>query len=156
MPSFLTLEHVGSTAVPGCGGKGVIDVLALYRDGSLEAAKAYLLELGFGRQGAEFANPWPASRPMYLGAYRWSGHPFLIYCHVVSSASEEVRRFREFRDRLTGDPALVADYCTAKRTILADGVRDTGDYAVRRRPVILRILGNVHALRPPADREPGG
>jgi len=26
------VEHVGSTAVPGCAGKGVVDLLALYRD----------------------------------------------------------------------------------------------------------------------------
>ena len=29
-PEHVTFEHVGSTAVIGCAGKGVIDLLALY------------------------------------------------------------------------------------------------------------------------------
>ena len=29
------VEHVGSTAVPGCAGKGVIDLLIPYREGEL-------------------------------------------------------------------------------------------------------------------------
>src|SRR5438132_646698 len=49
LPS-LTVEHIGSTAVPGCAGKGIIDLMILYSDGQLEAAKAVLDVLGFQRQ----------------------------------------------------------------------------------------------------------
>jgi GrpB-like predicted nucleotidyltransferase (UPF0157 family) len=66
LPEYLAIEHVGSTAVPGCGGKGVIDLLGRYRAGHLDSVKAFLLELGFGRQGPEFARAWPETRPMYL------------------------------------------------------------------------------------------
>jgi len=76
-PEFIAIEHVGSTAVPGCGGKGVIDLLALYRDGCLGAAKEFLSAAGFACQGPEFARRWPQERPMYLGVFRWNAKPFL-------------------------------------------------------------------------------
>jgi GrpB-like predicted nucleotidyltransferase (UPF0157 family) len=47
----ITVDHVGSTAVPGCAGKGVIDLLIPYRKGGLEPVKETLRELGFQRQG---------------------------------------------------------------------------------------------------------
>jgi GrpB-like predicted nucleotidyltransferase (UPF0157 family) len=40
------VEHVGSSAVPGCGGKGYIDLLVQYPDGELDVAKRALAELG--------------------------------------------------------------------------------------------------------------
>jgi GrpB-like predicted nucleotidyltransferase (UPF0157 family) len=44
------VEHVGSTAVPGCAGKGAIDLLVPYREGELEPVKEILEQLGFQRQ----------------------------------------------------------------------------------------------------------
>jgi GrpB-like predicted nucleotidyltransferase (UPF0157 family) len=73
---------------------------------------------------------------MLLGFFRWDAHRFLIYVHVVHQLSDEVRRFREFRDRLIREPALVAEYCASKRRIVAKGIVDTDEYAVQKRSVI--------------------
>jgi len=62
--SRLRVEHIGSTAVPGCGGKGYIDLLLMYPDGHLDAAKAALETLGFRRQSSR--DPFPEDRPMLL------------------------------------------------------------------------------------------
>src|SRR5688572_326039 len=75
-PTGVGIEHVGSTAIQGCGGKGVIDLLATYPDGAREETKGWLLSLGLSRQGPEFSRPWPESRPMYLGSYRYGGQAF--------------------------------------------------------------------------------
>lgn len=146
LPHSVTFEHVGSTAIAQCGGKGIIDLLALYPDGALDEVKSWLLRLGLGRQGPEFSRAWPESRPMYLGRYRYCGQPMLIYVHVVCSSSDEVRRFREFRDLLRSHPALVAEYCSLKRQILAEGISDTDEYAVRKRDFFRATLGASHTL----------
>jgi GrpB-like predicted nucleotidyltransferase (UPF0157 family) len=146
-PENLTFEHVGSTAVAGCGGKGVIDLLALYVDDALEEAKAWLLSLGLSQQGAAFARPWSASRPMYLGWYHHGGEQWLVYVHVVCSSSDEVRRFRDFKELLSGNAELVAAYCQLKRNIVASGVTDTDEYAVQKRAFFRSALGSRHALR---------
>jgi len=155
-PEFVSIEHVGGTAIPGCGGKGVIDLLALYRDGFLEAAKTFLLGAGFGRQGPEFARRWPEERPMYLGVYRWNAEPVLVYVHVVHQAADEVRRFRTFRERLRGDRSLVEEYGRVKQGIIAGGVTDTDDYAVAKRAFMHRVLGDDHALTPGRRADAGG
>ena len=62
---------------------------------------------------------------MLLGAFRWSERTYTIYVHIVIESSDEVRRFRVFRDRLSADPSLVAAYCEVKRQIIEDGVIDT-------------------------------
>jgi GrpB-like predicted nucleotidyltransferase (UPF0157 family) len=147
LPDGLAIEHVGSTAVPGCGGKGIIDLLALYSDGRPEETKTWLLSHGLSRQGPEFTRAWPESRPMYLGRYVFKGHAFVIYVHVVRHSSDEVRRFRQFRNLLGGRPDLVAEYSRVKREILSAGVRDTDEYAVRKRPFMREALGAGHALK---------
>jgi GrpB-like predicted nucleotidyltransferase (UPF0157 family) len=147
IPAFLLFEHVGSTAVPNCGGKGIIDLIALYRHGFLDRSKEFLVGTGFGRQGAEFSRAWPDDRPMFLGSFRWDEDTFTVYVHVIDEASDEVRRFREFRDRLAADSRLVAEYCSTKRRIIEEGVQDTDEYAVKKRSVIHKILGRAHALR---------
>jgi GrpB-like predicted nucleotidyltransferase (UPF0157 family) len=145
-PAGVTLEHVGSTSIPGCGGKGVIDLIALYPAGALETAKTWLFSLGLITQGPEFARAWGDTRPMYLGSYVHDHEPFLVYVHVVCALSDEVRRFRDFRQTLSSSPALVEAYVTLKHEILADGVTDTDEYSVRKRPFMRQVLGDLHHL----------
>ena len=122
------VEHIGSTAVPGCAGKGVVDLLALYRDADVLAAIKWALDdLGFQRQRSR--TPFPEDRPMRLGALDLDGASFLLHVHVVPGDSAEVAELRAFRDRLRADPELVAAYIARKREILAAGVSDGGAYA---------------------------
>ena len=51
----LRIEHVGSSSVKGCGGKGYIDLLVLYPAGQLDVAKQALAALGFQRQQSRWA-----------------------------------------------------------------------------------------------------
>src|SRR5207253_4954301 len=73
----LLVEHIGSTAVPGCAGKGVVDLMVLYPAGQLEVAKALLDQLGFQRQSTR--DPWPETRPMRVGAYEFDGKLFRLH-----------------------------------------------------------------------------
>lgn len=43
------VEHGGSSAIPGCDGKGVVDLLLMYLPGRLAAARDALDGLGFQR-----------------------------------------------------------------------------------------------------------
>jgi GrpB-like predicted nucleotidyltransferase (UPF0157 family) len=53
----LDVDHIGSTAVPGCAGKGVIDLMVLYPPGHLPHAKQAVDQLGFQRQSTR--DPFP-------------------------------------------------------------------------------------------------
>ncbi|TMD06272.1 MAG: GrpB family protein [Chloroflexi bacterium] len=93
----LQVEHVGSTAIPGCAGKGIIDIMAVYPDGMLEQARAAVDSLGF--QPQTFGEPFPENRPMRVGTMRLHGRRYRIHVHVIAASSEEVDALRTFRDR---------------------------------------------------------
>jgi GrpB-like predicted nucleotidyltransferase (UPF0157 family) len=125
------VEHVGSSSVPGCAGKGTLDLAIPYRDEShLNAINDVLFALGFGRQRNR--DPFPETRPMRIGAIEHEGETYLLHVHVVPDRTRHLVELVDFRDRLRADPGLVAEYVAAKRTILDAGVRDGDDYAVKK------------------------
>src|SRR5581483_3861082 len=112
------VEHVGSTSVPGCAGKGVVDLVLLYSAGQLAAARDLLDALGFQRQTSR--DPFPEDRPMRTGSLAHGEKTFNLHVHVIAADSPEAGELRVFRDRLRADLGLVAAYVAAKRAILAD------------------------------------
>jgi GrpB-like predicted nucleotidyltransferase (UPF0157 family) len=122
----LQLEHVGSTSVPDCGGKGIIDLLVLYPEGFLPRARTVLDELGFQKQGGR--EPFPESRPMRVGCVDHGGRSFGIHAHVVALGSDEHRSLVWFRDALRASSELRQRYEERKRAILARGIVDSIDY----------------------------
>ncbi len=114
------IEHIGSTAVPGCDGKGVIDLMLVYPPRALERAKSTVDSLGFQRWEAPGAHP--ESRPVRIGAIDHDGTRFRIHVHLLAANAEEVVHQRAFRDRLRADPDLVARYVDKKREIIARGI----------------------------------
>jgi GrpB-like predicted nucleotidyltransferase (UPF0157 family) len=136
--NWLQVEHIGSTAVPGCAGKGYIDLLVIYQDGHLEVAKRVLQELGFERQRSR--DPFPEDRPMRVGSVMHKGKRYPIHAHVVAEASPEVSELLRFRDRLRSNERLRAAYETEKRRILAAGITDGVDYANSKGDFIRGVL----------------
>ena len=124
----LTVEHVGSSAVPGCDGKGVLDLLVMYEPGALERAKAALADLGFQKQTGR--DPWPEERPMRVGSLDFEGRRFPIHAHVIASGSAEASELIRFRDRLRADPGLRNAYVARKREIILAGVADSIEYSI--------------------------
>jgi GrpB-like predicted nucleotidyltransferase (UPF0157 family) len=122
------IEHVGSSSVPGCAGKGYLDLVIPYRDEShLGAINDALFALGLGRQRNR--DPFPESRPMRIGSIDHEDETYLLHVHVVPESTHEMAELLEFRDRLRADPVLVAVYVAAKRAVLDAGVRDGDDSA---------------------------
>lgn len=141
MPEVL-IEHIGSTAIPGCPGKGVVDLMALYPTEHLNIVIALLSAMGFQRQGKEFRNRFPDERPVMMGTFEFDETSFLIYVHVIHEDSYEAVRFRIFRDRLVSDTELLSAYIAEKKRIISEGVRDTDDYAEMKQSIVQRILGS--------------
>jgi GrpB-like predicted nucleotidyltransferase (UPF0157 family)/mannose-6-phosphate isomerase-like protein (cupin superfamily) len=122
----VVVEHVGSTSVPGCAGKGIVDLMVLFPPGTLAEARESLDRLGFQRQGGR--DPFPEDRPMRVGSVGCQGARFLLHAHVIAADSPEVAVMRAFRDRLRADPGLADAYVARKRAIVAAGVTDPVDY----------------------------
>jgi len=137
------VEHVGSSAVPGCAGKGVIDLMVTYLPGEAETAKAALIGLGFTRYDAPGA--WGEDRPVMIGTIGHDGDRYRVHAHVIAADAEEVAAQRRFRDRLRADPSLVAEYMARKRATLAAGVTDSRQYNAGKDSFIRSVIDGTEA-----------
>ena len=146
----ITIEHIGSTAIPDCPGKGVIDMMALYPKEHFGIVYTLLLAMGFQRQGMEFRNRFPDERPVMMGTYKYDNTSFLIYIHIIHEDAYEADRFLIFRDRLRNDSELLSAYNVEKQRIIAEGVTDTDEYAEMKHSIVQRILGDDYG----EDRHP--
>lgn len=138
-----SVEHIGSTSVPNCGGKGVIDLLLVYPPGRLEEAKQALASLGFQR------DPRPGifseDRPMRIGSIRYYNVRYRLHVHVIVADSPEARRLRVVCRALRDDAALVEEYTRLKRTLIERGTTEGPEYSNAKSDFIQRVLTSYDA-----------
>jgi GrpB-like predicted nucleotidyltransferase (UPF0157 family) len=132
-------EHVGSTSVPGCAGKGIVDLMIPVPEGAMDKVKEVLESLGFQRQTGP--DPFPEERPMRVGAWQHDGERFLLHVHVIPAASPEVDDMRFFRACMRADPELVRAYVGRKKEIISDGVTDSLEYGRIKGEFLKAIFG---------------
>jgi len=137
---WVKVEHIGSTAVPGCAGKGIVDLMAMYPPGQLRATRDAIDKLGFQRQRA--GHVFPEERPMRVGAIDHDGRRYRLHVHVIAQDSAEVSSLRRFRDILRRDPSLANDYQARKIAILGAGVSKPEDYTHAKGKFIQAVIGN--------------
>ncbi len=137
----LEVDHIGSTAVPGCRGKGIVDLAVTYPEGDLENAKSALDALGFQRQTGR--DPFPETRPMRVASVAALGGVFQIHAHVIPRHGAEHRELVGFRDSLRADPELRRAYEQHKERIVTGGVTDSLDYCYAKGSFITDTLAKI-------------
>lgn len=144
----LHVEHIGSTAVPGLPGKGIVDLGTDADAGDIPAITAAMYDLGFGPQPGP--NPWPSTRPMHVGAIVHDGEEFRIHFHVHPRGSGDLAKDLQFRDALRADPALVEGYARVKEEIVdrAGGQLDGVIYQAEKGGWILEVYDRLGIERP--------
>lgn len=135
------VEHVGSTAIPGCDGKGVLDLLVIVPKSGIQEACASLERLGFQRQSGGVIHS--DERPMREGSIEFVGEIFRIHVHVVSKDSSLPQAFRTFRETLKARPDLVTEYIALKKTLIANGSIDRPAYTAEKSQFIQSLLSKI-------------
>jgi GrpB-like predicted nucleotidyltransferase (UPF0157 family) len=142
-------EHVGSSAVPGLAGKGIIDLLLAAEPADISAITQALLELGFQPQ---VPAAFPATRPMLWGAFRHGLTTYRVHVHIVPTDSPEVAAMRGFRDALRADPILRRRYAALKRAIVAGGPVDPVAFSKAKHDWIAATLAHLGLAGHPPRR----
>jgi GrpB-like predicted nucleotidyltransferase (UPF0157 family) len=123
------IEHFGSTAVPGLGAKGIIDVMVTVDDADDEAAYGEQLE----RHGFHIRVRQPGHR-----MYRT---PDLdVHVHVFTEGSEAARIRLLFRDWLRHDESDRRLYEDTKRELARQDWAATNAYSEAKGAVVAEIL----------------
>lgn len=147
-PTALSVEHVGSTSVPGLPAKPLIDVLLLVPDSADEPAYLpALLAAGYHLRVRE--PDWLEHR--VVARRRSDGDPHDVNVHVFSpgAADREVARMRMFRDWLRSHPEDRDRYAAAKRELATRQWRYVQDYADAKTEVVEAILARAGAPSTP-------
>jgi GrpB-like predicted nucleotidyltransferase (UPF0157 family) len=140
------IEHVGSTAVPGCEAKPIIDV-------SVGLAPRTRLRVDEARSiGLEFRSVSPES-----SLFAATGHDGSRTAHVhVNPRDDEAElRVLRFRDFLRVHPEVVRDYVEVKRRALATG-KTGGNYTNTKAPFIEGLEPRVRRWARRRSWTPGG
>ena len=147
----LVIEHIGSTAVPGLPGKGIVDLSVEVEPAEIPGVVEVLDGLGFGPQPGP--DPWPPTRPMLVGAVELDGDEFRIHLHV-QPVGGDMPRDLAFRDALRNDPELKRQYTALKTAITGghgvDGYRYTHSKTTWILGVYKALGFRVPAIEPPA------
>jgi GrpB-like predicted nucleotidyltransferase (UPF0157 family) len=147
-------EHIGSSAVPGLAGKGIVDLLLPTPPEEVPAVTDDLLELGFQRQAV--ATAFPPTRPMLQGIIRHGDTSFRVHIHVVPASSPEVAALRGFRDALLADPSLRDEYARLKRAIVASGTVDSVAFSKAKHAWIVAALERLGLVEAAEEVKHGG
>jgi GrpB-like predicted nucleotidyltransferase (UPF0157 family) len=127
-----SIEHIGSTAVPGLAAKPVVDIMAAVE--SLEASRPAIASLaGIGycyapyrpRSEHWFCKPSPSLRTHHL--------------HLVPATSTQWIEAIAFRDYLRAHPDVAAEYAELKRSLAEQYRLDREAYTAAKHPFIERI-----------------
>ncbi|HEY8622655.1 MAG TPA: GrpB family protein [Casimicrobiaceae bacterium] len=137
---WVKAEHIGSTAIPGCAGKGIVDLVALYPRGRLEKARRAIDGLGFQHQRA--GHEFPEDRPMRVGAIEHEGRIYRLHVHIVAAESTEAKALYRFRNVLRMDEKLRDAYQAKKRAILQSGTSDPAGYTHAKGEFINAVVGS--------------
>lgn len=131
-----SIEHIGSTAVPGLGAKPIIDVMLGVA--SLAAVERRLDALA--AEGYRYVKEFELAIPERRYFDKREGNPGRFHLHAVLKDGEFWRRHLAFRDALRADPALAERYWRVKQRMAARHPNDRGAYTEGKTDFIRGVL----------------
>ncbi|SOC57698.1 GrpB family protein [Ornithinimicrobium cerasi] len=128
----VSLDHAGSTSVPGLAAKPIIDIVLTVPNSADEAAYVPTLTAA-GYRLVIRESDWFEHRLM-------KGPDTDINLHVFSSGEAEVARMLRFRDRLRTQPSERDLYARTKRSLARRRWRHVQHYAQAKSGIVQEIL----------------
>jgi len=130
-----SVEHVGSTAVPGLAAKPIIDIMVCYE---ILPDLATILPLLAGIGYAYVPKPEFTESYFFRHGATFEG---TIHLHITTATSEFGLQMLRFRDALRASPDLAADYAAFKRGLAAQFPHDRPSYTAAKGPFVTGIIG---------------
>jgi GrpB-like predicted nucleotidyltransferase (UPF0157 family) len=133
----LSVEHIGSTSVPGLAAKPIIDICVVVEDSSDEPSFVPDLEdAGYELRARE--PDWHGHRMLRIAAHD-------VHVHVFTLGSSEIDRYLSFRDWLRSNEADRELYASTKSALAEREWPTMQHYAEAKTDVVEAIL--ARALR---------
>lgn len=132
----LRIEHIGSTAVPNLGGKGIIDIAIAVDKGNMELTSKHLQDLGYEYRPA-FSTPDRFYFIIYLPDPEEENRRYHI--HLTYPENKEWKEFIDFRDYLRNHPQELLDYAELKKQAAFEANHEGDRYRKIKEPMFKKI-----------------
>lgn len=110
LPKNIEIEHIGSTAVLGLGGKGIIDILILLNKKEVNKVKKGLQELGYNFK----PNAGDKNRLFFEKDYKYQGKTRRVHVHLTSN-KKLLKKDVVVRDYLRENKKEIRKYSVLKK-----------------------------------------
>lgn len=131
-PVPVTVEHIGSTAVPGLTAKPVVDILLGAENlAAIESRIGSLAMIGY-----EYITKYEHEFPLRRYFVKSSPLSNRMHLHAVEHGSSFWTDHLAFRDMLRSDSELRANYEALKIALATDPVQDKAAYSAAKGPFI--------------------
>ena len=149
--SFLTLrtslviEHVGSTAIPNLGGKGIIDIAIAVDKIETDSISKQLQELGY-----EFRTSGSTPDRLFFRADLPDPEEGVrkYHIHLTYPASKDWKDLIAFRDYLRSHPKEAKKYEELKKKAAIEANEDGEKYRKLKEPLFKKMLIVIESKRP--------
>ena len=132
----LAIEHVGSTAIPGLGGKGIIDIAIAVKKEEMDSAIKKLQSLGYEYRPT-FSTPDRAYFIIYLPDPEEETRRYHI--HLSYPESNDWKDLIGFRDYLREHPEEVLEYTEMKKKAALETDQDGTKYRKLKEPMFKKF-----------------
>jgi aminoglycoside phosphotransferase (APT) family kinase protein/GrpB-like predicted nucleotidyltransferase (UPF0157 family) len=132
----LAIEHVGSTAIPGLGGKGIIDIAIAVDKQDMDSVTEQLQSLGYEFRPA-YSTPDRSYFVIYLPDPEEENRRYHI--HLTFPKSQDWKELIGFRDYLKNHPQEVQTYSELKKEAAHLADQDGETYRKIKEPFFKKI-----------------
>lgn len=137
------IEHVGSTAVPGLGGKGIIDIAIATNRAEMESISEQLQQMGYTFR-PDYSTPdrlyFKTDLPDPIESTR------KYHIHLTYPESKDWKDLLFLRDYLRTHPEAVKEYSEIKKQAALDSHQDGVKYRKLKDPLIKRFLSKNNEI----------
>lgn len=124
------VEHVGSTSVPGLGGRKVVDIVVVAENKDISVYHEKILTLGY----KDF--PYAYVKPMMNAAIDYNGVEYSVMLYILPIDHEYVRGWIAFRNYMTKHPEEIVQYEQVKKNALSIDKSDPRGYQESKTPFL--------------------
>ncbi len=137
VPLVMRIEHVGSTAVPNLGGKGIIDIAIAAKKDDFETISAQLKNIGY-----EFRPQWSTPERLYFKTQLPDPEEKsrIYHLHLMSPEHKEWTEMLTFRDYLRDHPEAASEYAEVKRKAAIEADNEGAKYRKLKEHILKKMI----------------
>ena len=136
LPS-VQVEHVGSTSIPGLGGRRVLDIVIPAEQGSHDEIVSKLMSIAF------IKSPLTHMQPMLTGVIHFNDKDYPMLLYVLPKDSEIYRGWIAFRSYMQQHPEEVQHYSDVKKRAIAEGKTNPWVYQQAKTPYLESLVTKI-------------